>query len=177
MLRLTAILAPLILISGACATLQGLRDLIQPPRFAEARDQPAEIRFEAPSASRPLGGAVIRLHTEVTNPNPFGLTLQTLAGTLVLDGHHAAEAEFPLGLPLNAGEQTVVPLDLSVSFSDLPGLADVVRRAARNEPIEYRLDGTIGVEAGRLGEPVFGPMTLLRGELGGQERVVLSLEF
>ena len=160
----------LILTSGACASLEGLRQLVQAPSFAEARDQPAEVRFEAPSASRPLGGAVIRLYTEVSNPNPFGLTLGTLAGTLFLDGTRAADAEFPLGLPLNAGQQTVVPLDLSLSFSDLPGLADVVRRAARNELVEYRLEGTIGVDAGRLGQPVFGPMTLVRGDLRARSR-------
>jgi hypothetical protein len=33
--------------------------------------------------------------------------------------------------------------------------------------MEYRLDGTIGVDAGRLGQPVFGPMTLIRGDLRG----------
>ena len=31
-------------------------------------------------------------------------------------------------------------------------------------PIAYRLDGTVGVDAGRLGQPVFGPMTLLTGQ-------------
>jgi Late embryogenesis abundant protein len=150
---------------AACATLGSLRGLIQPPSFSQAREQPAEVRFEPPSPSRPLGGAVVRLWTEVTNPNPFGLTLGTLDGTLFLEGTRAASAEFPLGLPLGAGQTSVVPLDLSVSFSDLPGLADTVRRATQREPIAYRLDGTIGVDAGRLGQPVFGPMTLVRGEL------------
>jgi hypothetical protein len=46
-------------------------------------------------------------------------------------------------------------------------LSDVVRRAARRESVEYRLDGTIGVDAGRLGQPVFGPMTLVRGDFRG----------
>lgn len=164
MLRPTIAVA-LVLASGACASLQGLRQLVQPPRFEQAPGQPAEVRIQAPTSSRPLGGAAIRIYTEVTNPNPFGLRLGTLAGTLFLDGHRAADAEFPLGLPLDAGQQSVVPLDLSISFSDLPGLADVVRRAARREPVEFRLDGTIGVDAGRLGQPVFGPMTLMRGDL------------
>lgn len=110
---------------------------------------------------------MIRLWTEVTNPNPFGLTLGTLDGTLFLEGGRAASAAFPLGLPLRPGEQSVVPLDLSISFADVPGLADVVRRAARRETIAYRLEGTIGVDAGRLGQPVFGPMTLVRGDFRG----------
>jgi len=53
----------------------------------------------------------------------------------------------------------------------LPGLADVVRRAARREAVDYRLDGTIGVDAGRLGQPVFGPMTLMRGDLAERRQL------
>jgi hypothetical protein len=151
---------------SSCATLEGLRALVQPPTFRQT-DQPAEVRLAGPSLERPLGGATVRLWTEVTNPNPFGFTLGTLDGTLFLEGTRAAAAAFPLGLPLGARQQTVVPLELSISFSDLPGLADVVRRAARRDPVEYRLDGTIGVDAGQLGQPVFGPMTLVRGDLRG----------
>ncbi len=86
----------------ACASLEGLRALVQPPSFSQS-DQPAEVRLVGPSAQRPLGGAAIRLWTEVRNPNPFDFTLGTLDGTLFLDGTRAAAAEFPLGLPLAAG--------------------------------------------------------------------------
>jgi len=150
----------------ACASLEGLRAFVRPPSFRQT-DRPAEVRLAGPSADRPFGGATIRLWTEVSNPNPFGFTLGTLDGTLFLEGTRAAAAAFPLGLPLGAGQQSVVPLELSVSFSDLPALADVIRRAARREPVEYRLDGTVGVDAGRLGTPTFGPMTLVRGDLRG----------
>lgn len=155
----------LVLTSSACASLGGLRQLVQAPRFVQASGRPAEVRIQAPTSSRPLGGATIRIYTEVSNPNPFGLTLGTLDGTLFLDDNRAATAEFPLGLPLAAGERSVVPLDLAVSFADLPELVEVVRRAARRESVAFRLDGTIGVDAGRLGQPVFGPMTLMRGDL------------
>ena len=150
---------------GACAHLDQLRAFVQPPRFEQARDQPAEIRLIGPRSDLPLGGAGVRLWTTVTNPNPFGLTLGTLKGTLYLEGTHAADADFPLGLPLNAGEGSTIPIDLSISFADLPGLADVIRRAANREPLEYRLEGTIGVDAGALGQPVFGPMTLVSGQI------------
>lgn len=150
---------------AGCAQLQGLGQLVQPPRFEHDDTQPADVRFVGPSVSRPLGGAAIRIWTRVSNPNSFGFTLGTLSGTLFLEGSRAATADFPLGLPLGARQETVIPLDLSVNFSDLPGLADVARRAARGEQLAYRLDGTIGVDAGRLGRPVFGPMTLLTGDL------------
>jgi len=154
------------LLLPACASLQGLRGFVQPPTFRQT-DRPAEVRLAGPSADRPFGGATVRLWTEVSNPNPFGFTLGTLDGTLFLEGTRAADAAFPLGLPLQAGQTSMIPIELSISFSDLRGLADVVRRAARRDPVEYRLDGTIGVDAGRLGQPVFGPMTLVRGDLRG----------
>lgn len=156
-----------VLLAGmaGCATLDRLRAFVQPPRFEEADDQRPEIRLVAPDASQPLGGAVVRIWTKVTNPNAFGITLGTLSGTLHLEGNRAASADFPLGLPLTAGQEHVIPIDLTISFSDLPGLADTIRRAARNETIAYTLDGTIGVDAGALGQPVFGPMTLVRGDL------------
>ena len=152
---------------SGCAALEGLRGLVQAPRFEEAPGQDAEIRLVGPSRSQPLGGAGVRIYTQVTNPNAFGLTLGTLRGTLHIEGTRAADVDFPLGLPLRAAEQTVVPIDLSISFSDLPGLADVIRRAVNREPLAYHLEGTSGVDAGQLGQPTFGPMTVLRGELRG----------
>lgn len=149
----------------ACAELGGLGALVQPPRFEQDDAQPAELRLAGPSLTRPLGGATVRIWARVTNPNAFGFTLGTLKGNLFLEGSRAADVDFPLGLPLTARQETVIPLELSINFSDLPGLADVIRRAAAGDPIGYRLDGTIGVDAGRLGQPVFGPMTMLRGDL------------
>jgi hypothetical protein len=151
--------------ASSCAALEQLRGLVQAPKFEEAEGQPAEIRLLPPGAAGPLGGAGVRIWTKVTNPNSFGVRLGTLAGTLFVEGNRAANADFPLGLPLGPGQESVVPIDLSISFADLPGLGNVIRRAANNEALEYRLDGTIGVEAGKLGTPTFGPMTLLRGNL------------
>lgn len=112
-----------------------------------------------------MGGLGIRLWAKVSNPNPFGFTLGTLSGTLFLEDTRGATADFPLGLPLQAGQESEVPLDLSINLSDLPGLGRVVRQAAQAEPIAYRFEGTVGVDAGRLGQPTFGPMTFLNGEL------------
>lgn len=155
----------LAVVNPGCAALEQLRAFVQPPRFEEAPGRPAEIRILPPGAGMPVGGAGVRLWAKVTNPNAFGLTLGTLRGTLFLEEARSATADFPLGLPLTAGAESIVPIDLSVSFSDVPGLANVIRRAIGRQPIAYRLDGTIGVDAGRLGQPTFGPMTLLAGDL------------
>jgi hypothetical protein len=142
----------------ACA-LNQLGALVQPPRFEQVPGRPAEIRLNG------LSGAGVRLWARVSNPNPFGLRLGTLKGTLFLDESHAADADFPLGLDLGARADTELPIDIAVSFRDLPGLGGVGRKILARQPIGYRLDGTIGVDAGRIGrDMVFGPMTLLRGE-------------
>ena len=155
----------LVLCLGAgCAALGDLGALVRPPRFEQVPGRRAEIRLLPPSLSAPIGGAGVRIWTRVSNPNPFGLTLGTLRGRLHLENARAADVDFPLGLPLRASEETEIPIDLSISFSDLPGLADVIRRAANRDPLGYRLEGTIGVDAGQLGQPTFGPMTLLQGE-------------
>lgn len=154
-----------LILLAACAELNQLASLVQAPRFEQAPDRPAEIRLTGPGAGAPLGGAGVRLWAKVTNPNTFSFRLGTLKGTLFLQDSHAADVDFPMGLPLAAGGDTIVPIDLTVSFSNLPDLADSIRRAVNRQPIPYRLDGTIGVDAGRLGQPVFGPMTLLSGDV------------
>jgi hypothetical protein len=165
MSRKFATLAVSCLLMTACAELNKLAALVQAPRFEQAPDRRAEIRMTGAGSALPIGGAGVRLWAKVTNPNPFSLTLGTLKGTLYLEDARAADVDFPLGLPLAAGGDTIVPIDLTVSFANLPGLADSIRRAINRQPLAYRLEGTVGVDAGQLGQPVFGPMTLLRGDL------------
>jgi len=170
-IALLATAAASAVLAVGCASLESLgslRGLVQPPTFSEVEGQPAEIRLVGPGVDRPLGGAEIRLWTRVSNPNAFGFRLATLRTTLILDGSRAATGDFPLGLPLAPREETVVPLDLSISFSELAGLARVVRSAAGGQPVTYQLDGTIGIDAGRLGQPTFGPTLLFRGELNAR---------
>ena len=158
------ILASALSVSG-CATLGGLSQIIQPPRFEQADGQPAELRILGPSRTMPVGGAGVRVWVKVSNPNPFGFTLSTLDAALSLEGSRAAAAGFPLGLPLSARQESVIPLDLAFSFADLPGLAGALRQLAAGGRVAYELNGTVGVDAGRLGTPTFGPMLLTRGEM------------
>jgi hypothetical protein len=148
---------------GGCAAL-GLDTVIQPPRFSTVSNRPAELRILAPSLSRPLGGAQVRLWARVENPNGFGLTLAALSGNLLLENARAADVSFPLGLPLLAGGDTIVPLDIDVSFSDLGDLAGAAQRIITQNRVTYRLDGTVTVDAGAFGQPSFGPRTWLQGE-------------
>ena len=56
-------------------------------------------------------------------------------------------------------------LTLSTLRADLPRLADAIRGAASGRPLAYSVNGTIGVDAGPLGRPTFGPMHLFGGEV------------
>jgi hypothetical protein len=162
---LLALLISAIITSAACAGFGGLQQIIRPPRFEQAGGQRAEIRLLGPSARSPLGGAGVRIWLQVTNPNPFGFTLSTIDADLILEGNHAATGNFPLGLPLTAGQETTIPLDLSISFADVPALSRSIGRLATGGTAPYQLDGTVGIQAGRFGTPTFGPMTLTTGQL------------
>lgn len=146
---------------SGCATLQ---QVLQAPTFNVDSGQQAQIRLLPPGAGRPAGGAAVRLFARVGNPNPVGFTLSTLAGVLQLEGRNAARVEFPLGVPLQAGGETVVPIDVAINFQDIPSLGGTILRAVTGQSVRYSLNGTVGVDAGLLGQPTFGPMTLLSGE-------------
>jgi hypothetical protein len=148
-----------------CGGVGALQRIIQPPRFEQAPNHPAELRLVAPSAANPAGGAGVTLWLQVTNPTPVGFTLSHLDTVLLLEGTRAATGNFPLGLPLGAGQTSVVPIDLSISFADLPALGAIIQRAARGSAVGYDLQGTVGIDAGPLGRPVFGPLRLVTGEL------------
>ena len=155
-----------LLSTTSCAELGQLARAIQPLRFSEVPGQQSTIRLAGPSTRQPLGGAALRLWTRVSNPNPVGITLSTLRADVSVDGTHAATGDFPLGLPLTAGGESDVPLDLSIDFADLPGLADVLRRTIATQQVPYEVHGSFSIDAGALGRPSFGPLRLFQGRLG-----------
>jgi len=149
----------------ACSSIPGLGAVVRPPRIAQADDRPAELRLTGPSSRSRIGGATVRLWAEVENPNPFGVLLDRLDGAFFLEDTRAAGVDFPFGLELGAGDRTVVPIDLTLDFDDVSALAGVVRDAISDRGVGYRLEGTIGVDAGPLGALTFGPTDWLEGEL------------
>ncbi len=167
MMRLqTALAIAALLSTTACATLGQFARVVQPLRFSEAPGQQSTIRLAGPSTRQPLGGAAVRLWTRISNPNLVGVTLSTLRAEVSFDGTRAATGDFPLGLPLAAGGESDVPLDLSIDFADLPGLADVLRRTIVSQQVPYEVNGSFSIEAGALGRPSFGPLRLFQGRLG-----------
>jgi hypothetical protein len=158
---ITAGVAAAALLLSSCATLN---QLVQPPQFSAAEGRESEIRLLGPSSTRPLGGAALRIWARVQNPNAFGLTLSALQGSIFLEGERAGDVSFPFGMPLAATADTVIPMDITVGFADLPGLADVAQRIFTRNRVAYRLDGTVTVDAAPFGQPSFGPSTWISGE-------------
>jgi hypothetical protein len=148
--------------AGGCASLG---QVVQAPIFQLAQDRGSNVRLLGPSLGRPLGGAEIQVWARVENPNPLGFTLSRLSGTVLLSEQRAADVDLPLGLPLQAGQDTVIPLNLTLSFAEVPDLADRLMEAVRRGSVEYALRGTVAVDAGALGQPSFGPRTWLRGDV------------
>jgi hypothetical protein len=138
---------------------------IEPPRFEVVSDRESVISLDPASVltGRPM--ARVRLWARVTNPNTMGLTLTTLRGDIFLEGNEMAEVDLPLGLPLLAAQDTVVPLDIRFGLPALSALGSLGEALLSRSAVSYRLDGTVGVDAGSLGEPTFGPRTWLSGEL------------
>lgn len=159
-----AALLGVLLFCAGCATVAELIQ-VRPPGFAVESGRSSEMRILGPSLERPYGGAAITIWTRVSNPNGFGLTLTTAEGDLVLDQARAAGLSLPLGLPLRANQDTVIPLELTISFADVPGLADAAVRFLTERSVDYRFDGRFGVDAGAFGKPTFGPLTLVQGRL------------
>jgi len=138
---------------------------IEAPRFEVAQDRPGELTLDPASvlSGRPL--ATFRVWARVTNPNNVRLTLSTFRGDLLLEGREMAELDLPLGLPLPAARDTVIPLDISFGLPSLSTLGRLGEALLTRSAVAYRLEGTLGVDAGALGQPTFGPRTWLQGRV------------
>lgn len=151
------------LLLAGCAALSSLG--IVALRFSEPPGLSPELRLLGPAVDRPLGGAALRLWARVQNPNGIGVTLRQVAGDLRIEDAEAIAVDFPLGLPMAAHQDTIIPLDVAIRFDRLPKLAGLARAALGGTKLRYSLDGSFSVDAGNLGSPRFGPLTLLTGEI------------
>ncbi len=152
------------LLAFGCASLN-LGTVVQPPIVSGVEGQDPQLQLRLPSLSRPIGGAAVRLWSKIENPNGFSLTISRLAGDLFIGDGEGFKVDFPLGVALVAAGDAIVPLDVSIDFDDVPGLAEAALAALSSGSLLYRLDAIIAVDAGMLGMPEFGPSTLLQGDL------------
>jgi hypothetical protein len=158
---------------AACATLGQLLG-VQEPVFQMASGRTSVLRLGAPSITHPRGTATLTVWTQVSNPNAFSLTLSTLDGKLALQGKDLVDVTLPLGLPLPAVADTIIPLDLTFGFESLSALGSLATSIVTRDAVDYELKGTLGVRAGPFGEPTFGPRTWLRGTVQVQNPLRLG---
>ena len=154
----------LLIASAGCASF--LRFLpVEAPRFELVRERGSVLSLDPASVLTGRPQATVRIWTRVTNPNGFALTLSTFEGDLFVEGRDLAQLDLPLGLPMPAAGDTVIPLDVTFGLPSLATLGTLGEALLSGRGVEYRLDGTLGVDAGRLGQPSFGPRTWLTGDL------------
>lgn len=160
---LPLVAASLFLLSGCAGLATALG--VSAPTFELAEGRSSHVSLELPTFSSPRGTAVVTLWTRVQNPNGFGFTLSTLRGELSLENRDMADVDLPLGLPLSARGDTVIPLQIRFPIPDLDELGSLGDALLTRRSVAYGLDGTVGVDAGEFGEPTFGPRTWLSGEI------------
>lgn len=151
-------------LAAGCATIGRVLG-VEAPRFEMAEGRESVLSLDASSLVTGRPRARLRVWARVSNPNAFGFTLSTLRGTVFLEDAEMAEVDLPLGLPLEAARDTVIPLEISFGLPDLERLGALGEAILRRSEVGYRLDGIVGVDAGELGEPTFGPRTWLQGRL------------
>lgn len=156
--------------TAGCATLGSLLNVVS-PRFELVPEREAVLTLDPISILTDNPFVVVRVWTRVTNPNNFGLVISKLTGDVFLEGREMAEVNLPLGLPLPAARDTVIPLEIRFGIPSLSSLGALGSALYARRPVTYRLDGTIGVDAGALGEPTFGPRTWLQGQLDVKARL------
>lgn len=162
--RLWMVATLVVPLAAACAGVQQLLN-VQAPRIEVASERQSVLTLDPASVltGRPL--ATVRIWARVTNPNGFGFTLSRLRGDLFLEEREMAELDLPLGLPLLASRDTVIPLDITFGLPSLSSLGALGDALLRRSAVRYRLDGTVAVDAGAFGEPTFGPRTWLQGQV------------
>lgn len=150
--------------AAGCASLAGTLGLAA-PSFQRVEDRPATLEVLGPSLVRLEPAARVTVWAAVRNPNDVGITLSELNGWLVLEGEEVAAVDLPLGLPLEARADTIVPLRISFDLSSLERLGGAAEAVLTRRALDYALEGRLGVDAGPLGRPVFGPRTWISGTL------------
>ena len=137
---------------------------IRKPRRITVSSWPNKDSANRGVYARPRTGAKSVL-SEFT---PELLTVNGVSLALVKQARDLSGAVLPGGSNVMSG-QTIY---FALYVDNVTGVTASLVPLLAGEPIPFRLDGTVGIDAGPLGQPSFGPSTWLRGELdiSGQPR-------
>ncbi len=141
---LAAVLAAGLAIT-ACAPRSEIRRTEQiqdilPPTFEVIAGQTSIERFDPPGAG---GGLEMVVGTLVTNPNQFGVLLESVAYEVFLEDRSVVRGAVAPAVFLEPHATAPVRFDIAAS---LTGSTDLLRAAARSfadRPLRFRIDGTM----------------------------------
>lgn len=171
MSRAFLLLAVAALTLGACAVVTPER-AVRNLEFEFVAEGSGLRRLDLPGIGGGSPSATVRIRTRVSNPNPLALRLTGLEFDLYVNANRAASGSFAGGVDLPARGQTVLDLDVTVGLAEATRLVSDLAAAARGQRTAYRLDGTVSVDAGPLGRPSFGPLTIVTGTVSAPLSVV-----
>lgn len=139
---------------AACAPRQ---QVLQVPSYRVERVWLESLELPGPGRAPQ---ARIGLSLQIDNPNPVPIRLSEARGQFYLSGVPAGQVSLPnLNLPAAGRAQQQALLTLPITLSNVAEFT----RLGRGEEVPYRLDGSFTVDAGVLGRPTFGPLTLFQG--------------
>jgi LEA14-like dessication related protein len=122
-------------LASSCATLQQL---------LQASVQTPTLTFKSATlADVSLGSATVNLNYQLTNPNPFGLSLASVDYAFFVEGHQVVAGKPPQGLTIPASGTADVVLPANVRFADV---APVIETFLTKDVAAYRAQGSIGIE-------------------------------
>ena len=109
-----------------------------PLQFAVVPGQTAIERFDPPGAGATVA---LTLSAQVTNPNPFGVTLDRVDYEVALRERTVTAGMLEPGTFIGAGEQVPVRFLVSAELAN-PDLMVAVAKAFTTTPLPFRISGT-----------------------------------
>lgn len=129
-------------------------------------------RLDLPGIGEGSPAATVRVRTRVSNPNPVAVRIAGLDFDLYVNGNRAGSGSFTGGVELPPRGQTVLDLEVTIGLEGAGRLVADLAEAARGQRTTYRLAGTVSLAADRLGNPRFGPLTIVSGTVSSPLTVV-----
>ena len=130
-----------------------------PLRFEVVPGQTAIERFDPPGAGATVA---LTLSAQVTNPNPFGVTLESVEYEVALMDRTVTAGVLEPNTFVAAGEQAPVRFLVSAELAN-PDLMVAVAKAFTTTPLPFRISGTTTFRSA-INSFTTPPATLLQGE-------------
>lgn len=155
------LLAGSLALMAAVACAPGAR-VVSPPTFRLDAAASGFVSIDPPGVGD--GTALFRVALIAENPNPIGVKLASLDGSLFFREVRAAAVSFRGGIDLPGYGSAQLLLDVRVPLGAAPALLDALAALVGGSPVRYRVEAAVGIEL--LGTVQrFPSFTLAQGEL------------